>query len=267
MVQDEKMLLPCPFCGGAPTVRQAMGETWVVCGSCSATTNSKSRETVAFDLWNRRAPPAQPAAVDEGHRSPDAPCQCFGDSGLQASTYHDTDDKERCDLCGGLVSDDPLPLDEGAAALKPLFTAVDFADDYNKSGRPKRTAKDYLLDSELRAAVAYLRAHLSPTPAAEAASRNNVTSGDEVWVKAKASDVCTSCCGVCIPTIHERDVYTYVHWSSVSLSPTPAADDALRVAVEALEALQNAPLTNTNALVEARSKAFQALAALKAEKK
>ena len=64
MAQDERMLLPCPFCGGAPTVRQAMGETWVVCGSCSATTNSKSRETVAFDLWNRRAAPAQPAAVE-----------------------------------------------------------------------------------------------------------------------------------------------------------------------------------------------------------
>ncbi len=53
-------LAPCPFCGGAPSVRQAMGETWVVCGSCSASTQSKGRETVAFDLWNRRAAPASP---------------------------------------------------------------------------------------------------------------------------------------------------------------------------------------------------------------
>jgi hypothetical protein len=27
-------------------------------------------------------------------------CQCFGDSGLHASTYHDAKDRERCDLCG-----------------------------------------------------------------------------------------------------------------------------------------------------------------------
>lgn len=72
-------------------------------------------QMMALIAQARSAAPAQPAPLDEGHRSPDAPCQCFGDSGLQASTYHDTDDKERCDLCGGLVSDDPLPLDEGAA--------------------------------------------------------------------------------------------------------------------------------------------------------
>lgn len=53
-------LAPCPFCGGAPSIRQAMGETWVVCGSCSASTQSKGRETVAFDLWNRRDAPASP---------------------------------------------------------------------------------------------------------------------------------------------------------------------------------------------------------------
>lgn len=53
-------LAPCPFCGGAPGIRQAMGETWVVCGSCSASTQSKGRESVAFDLWNRRAAPASP---------------------------------------------------------------------------------------------------------------------------------------------------------------------------------------------------------------
>jgi hypothetical protein len=34
---------------------------------------------------------------------PKTPCCCFGDSGLQASTYHDRDDVERCDLCSGIV--------------------------------------------------------------------------------------------------------------------------------------------------------------------
>lgn len=59
---DTPVLLPCPFCGGAPKVRQAVGETWVVCGSCAASTNSITRASVAFDLWNRRAaaPSVQP---------------------------------------------------------------------------------------------------------------------------------------------------------------------------------------------------------------
>ena len=55
-------LAPCPFCGGAPSVRQAMGETWVVCGSCAASTQSKGRESVAFDLWNRRVTAASAQA-------------------------------------------------------------------------------------------------------------------------------------------------------------------------------------------------------------
>lgn len=110
-----------------------------------------------------------------------------------------------------------------------------------------------------------LYTHPSPPAAAEAASRNNVTSGDEVWVKAKASDVCTSCCGVRIPTIHERDVYTYVHWSSVSLSPPPA-DDALRVAVEALEKIEDLPAAGTPEHIAAAiaSEALAEIAALKA---
>jgi len=58
-------LEPCPFCGGAPGIRQAMGETWVVCGSCSASTQSKGRESVAIDLWNRRVTAASAqAAID-----------------------------------------------------------------------------------------------------------------------------------------------------------------------------------------------------------
>lgn len=54
------VLKSCPHCGGAAHVRQAMGETWVVCGSCWASTNCEGRESVAVDLWNRRAAPVSP---------------------------------------------------------------------------------------------------------------------------------------------------------------------------------------------------------------
>lgn len=50
----------------------------------------------------------------------------------------------------------------GEAAIAKLFDAVEMADDYNRlSDRTKRLAKDFLLDSELRDAVAYLRARSS----------------------------------------------------------------------------------------------------------
>ena len=34
-------------------------------------------------------------------------CECFGDSGFQASTHVDVDDVERCDLCGLPCRDQP----------------------------------------------------------------------------------------------------------------------------------------------------------------
>lgn len=50
----------------------------------------------------------------------------------------------------------------GEAAIAKLFDAVEMADDYNRlSNRPKRLAKDFLLDSELRDAVSSLRARSS----------------------------------------------------------------------------------------------------------
>lgn len=53
--------------------------------------------------------PGQPLS-EADVRPADAPCACFGDTGLQASTYHDTDDNERCDLCGGLVDRPHAPV-------------------------------------------------------------------------------------------------------------------------------------------------------------
>ena len=88
---------------------------------------------------------------------------------------------------------------------------------------------------------------LSTTPAraakdAKQANRDSVTKGDGVWIKAKASDVCTSCCGVHVPTIHEKDVVTYVHWSNVALDPPPAADEDRVRADRYYEALVQADL-------------------------
>lgn len=111
--------------------------------------------------------PARAEAQDEGPRSPDAPCNCFGDSGMQASTYHDTDDKERCDLCGGLVSNGPEAQDEGAAGdeavalrqarhvLKDLH-AKDGTCGYDKLASACERAADRV----------QWEAHPSPTPAA-----------------------------------------------------------------------------------------------------
>ena len=56
----------------------------------------------------------------------------------------------------------------GEAAIAKLFDAVEMADDYNRlSNRPKRLAKDFLLDSELRDAVSSLRARSSAPEARE----------------------------------------------------------------------------------------------------
>lgn len=53
-------LEPCPFDGEPAVARDAMGEHWIACGSCNASTNSKGKRTLAIDLWNRR-PPSPPS--------------------------------------------------------------------------------------------------------------------------------------------------------------------------------------------------------------
>lgn len=48
-------LKPCPFCGGKAHIVTAVGESWVLCGKCKATTSMHTSERFAIDAWNRRA--------------------------------------------------------------------------------------------------------------------------------------------------------------------------------------------------------------------
>ena len=54
-------LLPCPFCGSNEIARQsAMGEYWILCETCHATSVMSHYEQGADEAWNRRpAPPAK----------------------------------------------------------------------------------------------------------------------------------------------------------------------------------------------------------------
>lgn len=50
-------LLPCPFCGGTNTDPEGwMGEHWVSCGTCDASTRMTSTLKTACKAWNRRTP-------------------------------------------------------------------------------------------------------------------------------------------------------------------------------------------------------------------
>ena len=48
-------LLPCPFCGGEARIVTAVGESWVLCNKCKATTEAHTSRQFAIDAWNRRA--------------------------------------------------------------------------------------------------------------------------------------------------------------------------------------------------------------------
>lgn len=47
--------LRCPFCGGKPLLREAVGESWVVCQSCQASTVMRTNKESAISAWNTRA--------------------------------------------------------------------------------------------------------------------------------------------------------------------------------------------------------------------
>lgn len=90
-----------------------------------------------------------------------------------------------------------------------------------------------------------LRARSSAPEAREGeavASRGTVRTGDEVWVRAKVSDVCTSTVFVYIDTIHEKPIGSYVNWKDVCLSaqithPAASSADKLREAIPDLSSV------------------------------
>lgn len=112
-------------------------------------------------------------------------------------------------------------------------------------------------------AIAALRNRTSePEAGAVAASSATVRTGDEVWVRAKASDVCTSTVFVFVETIHDKPMGNYVHWRDVRLSPAPATADKLRVAVEALGKAYRAWIVEGGESVDVLERVGPVLAAL-----
>lgn len=96
------------------------------------------------------------------------------------------------------------------------------------------------------------------------ASRGTVRTGDEVWVRAKASDVCTSTVFVYIDTIHEKPIGSYMNWKDVRLSaqithPAAPSADKLRAGLDEIERLVN----QSGAIPKGELRSI--LAALKAE--
>jgi Lar family restriction alleviation protein len=51
-------LKPCPFCGGTAHLTEGMGEFWVLCRSCGASSMTAINEEQAIILWNPRAEPS-----------------------------------------------------------------------------------------------------------------------------------------------------------------------------------------------------------------
>lgn len=58
------------------------------------------------------------------------------------------------------------------------------------------------------------------------ASRTTVKTGDEVWVRGEASDVCTSCVFVRVPTIHDKPMGSYLHWRNVRVAAVSPGEQA-----------------------------------------
>lgn len=52
----EETVKPCPFCGSDRITRmRCMGESWVKCEACGASSSPVSRHEAALPMWNRRA--------------------------------------------------------------------------------------------------------------------------------------------------------------------------------------------------------------------
>lgn len=95
-------LLPCPFCGGVGDFSE-VNAWWVRCDQCNAETEAFMSPEEATEAWNRRTP--APQSHVEGTKE----CECFGGSGLHASTHVLVgSDREHCDLCGYPVPEDRM---------------------------------------------------------------------------------------------------------------------------------------------------------------
>lgn len=143
----------------------------------------------------------------------------------------------------------------GVAAIAKLFNAVEMADDYNRlSNRPKRLAKDFLLDSELRDAVSSLRARSSAPEA---------RGGEAVAWKFRNLDLRQV--GVTMDR-READRKAEAGWEieplGLIVQPAAPSADKLRIAVEALEYIDG---RKSIAPVWVQQRVRSALAALKAE--
>ena len=47
-------LKPCPFCGGEAKLKTAVGEYWVLCPTCKASSDSISNDETIVKQWNTR---------------------------------------------------------------------------------------------------------------------------------------------------------------------------------------------------------------------
>jgi Lar family restriction alleviation protein len=56
-------LKPCPFCNGMPHIHEAVGEAWVHCQDCGASSEMQDAIADAAEAWNRRAVDGQLAAM------------------------------------------------------------------------------------------------------------------------------------------------------------------------------------------------------------
>jgi hypothetical protein len=51
--EDNIFLLPCPFCGGLPTLQGSVRK-WIGCADCGAETRRAEDYPSAVEWWNRR---------------------------------------------------------------------------------------------------------------------------------------------------------------------------------------------------------------------
>lgn len=54
-LREKVKLKPCPFCGGAASMRDGMGEFWVRCDDCGSSGAMRSRQDRAERDWNDRS--------------------------------------------------------------------------------------------------------------------------------------------------------------------------------------------------------------------